>query len=212
MPGGGKDLLALAQEAGRLGIFEWLPPEGKVRLSDGLQALYGISASVGTVGGTVNGTFASWLDCVFREDGVRVSNLIETALAERAIEINCDFRIRRGDDRSVRWIQARNTVVYDAAGQAERVVGGHVDVTEQKRAIVQLRAFTESLGAPPVARSAGLAADRCRAGARPTGPRDGGGGGAAGSGADRASIETANSAAIPATRSSTMAVWTSAST
>ncbi len=136
-PGGGKDLLTLAQEAGRLGIFEWALPGGVVRLSARLLALYGITA--------FDGSFASWLDCVFREDRVRVSNLIETALAERATEINCDFRIRRSDDQTVRWIEARNTVVFGAGGQAERIVGVHVDVTEQKRAIVQLRAFTESL-------------------------------------------------------------------
>jgi hypothetical protein len=44
----------------------------------------------------------------------------------------------------LRWIEARK-VSYVHDGQAVRVVGVNVDVTEQKRTIAQLRAFTETL-------------------------------------------------------------------
>src|SRR3712207_6490885 len=42
-------------------------------------------------------------------------------------------------------MEARNLILYDAEGRPVRVVGVNVDVTERKRALVQLRAFTETL-------------------------------------------------------------------
>ena len=66
-------------------------------------------------------------------------------MSEGAGELHCEFRISRGTDQAVIWIEARNLIFYDADGRALRVVGVNVDVTEQKRAIVQLRAFTETL-------------------------------------------------------------------
>src|SRR6202166_1857620 len=42
-------------------------------------------------------------------------------------------------------MEARTVISYDAEARAERVVGVNVDVTERKRAIAQLRAFTETL-------------------------------------------------------------------
>jgi len=45
----------------------------------------------------------------------------------------------------LRWILARRLVFYDEAGKPVRVVGVSIDVTDQKRAAAQLRAFTETL-------------------------------------------------------------------
>ena len=42
-------------------------------------------------------------------------------------------------------MEARCINFYDEAGSPVRVVGVNVDVTERKRALVQLRAFTETL-------------------------------------------------------------------
>ena len=53
--------------------------------------------------------------------------------------------MRPRDDQPVTWIEARYIAIYAPDGRAQRVVGVNVDVTEQKRAIVQLRAFTETL-------------------------------------------------------------------
>jgi signal transduction histidine kinase len=132
-----EELLAYAQEAGRLGIFEWNISSGAVHLSPRFLSLYGLSR--------FDGRFETWHECIFREDRIRVANLIEEALAEGAREINTEFRITCGTDDALRWMQARYMVFYGGDGRAQRAVGINVDVTEQKRAIVQLRAFTESL-------------------------------------------------------------------
>ena len=131
------ELLNLAQEAGQLGLFEWRVRIGTVRLSPKLMSLYGSTE--------FDGQYQSWLQCLFQEDVLRVTDEIDNAFAKGAREWHTEFRIRRGSDNALRWIEARNIISYDERGKATRVVGVHADVTERKRALVQLRAFTETL-------------------------------------------------------------------
>jgi PAS domain S-box-containing protein len=133
-----EDLLGLAEEAGRLGIFEWQVPARTVWLSPKFLSLYGLA--------NFDGRYESWRACIFREDQIRVDELIESLFEAGSRELNAEFRITRATDGALRWIEARNIIFYDAKEQRPlRVVGVNVDVTEQKRAMVQLRAFTETL-------------------------------------------------------------------
>jgi PAS domain S-box-containing protein len=129
--------LDLAQEAGNLGLFEWLVQAGTVRLSPKFLSLYGLT--------DFDGLYESWLKCVFREDVLRIRDLMDNAFVEKARHSHAEFRIVRPADGGLRWIEARNVIFYDADGRPVRVVGVNVDVTERKRAITQLRAFTETL-------------------------------------------------------------------
>ena len=132
-----QELLSLAEEAGRAGVFEWRVPSGAVRLTPKLLSIYGLTG--------FDGRYETWRACIFREDRIRVGNEIDTAFADGARELNTEFRINRPDDGALKWIQARNIIFYDAAQRPIRVVGVYADVTEHKRSIVQLRAFTETL-------------------------------------------------------------------
>jgi PAS domain S-box-containing protein len=131
------ELLELAQEAGRVGIFQWQITTDEVWLSPKFLSLYGLTE--------FDGRYATWRECVFREDRIRIDNLIETAFADRGRELHLEFRINHGGDGATRWIEARNIVFYVPDGRATRMVGVNVDVTERKRAIMQLHAFTETL-------------------------------------------------------------------
>jgi PAS domain S-box-containing protein len=132
-----EDLLELAEEAGRLGVFEWQVPGGAVRLSPKLLSLYGLAE--------FDGSYETWRGLIFREDKIRVAGLFENAFAGQAPELTAEFRIIRASDGALRWVEARNLIFYDDGQNPLRVVGVNVDVTEQKRALVQLRAFTETL-------------------------------------------------------------------
>src|ERR1700676_593465 len=132
-----EELLDLAQEAGHLGLFEWLVQAGTLRLSPNFLLLYGLPE--------FDGLYQTWLKCIFREDIPRLTDLMDNAFAENARHSHAEFRIVRPCDGGLRWMEARNVIFYDAEGRAERVVGVNVDVTERKRAIAQLRAFTETL-------------------------------------------------------------------
>jgi PAS domain S-box-containing protein len=132
-----QELLDLAQEAGHLGIFEWHVQPGTLRLSPKFLSLYGLT--------TFEGTYEAWLKCIFREDVPRVVDLLDHAFAEQARQAQAEFRIIRPTDGALRWMEARIVIFYDAEGRPVRVVGVNVDVTDRKRAIAQLRAFTETL-------------------------------------------------------------------
>jgi PAS domain S-box-containing protein len=132
-----QELLELAQEAGHLGLLEWLVQTGTLRLSPNFLSLYGLTE--------FDGLYETWLKCIFREDVPRIKDLIDNAFAERARHSHAEFRIVRPCDGGLRWIEARNVIFYDTQGRAVRVVGVNVDVTERKRALAQLRAFTETL-------------------------------------------------------------------
>jgi signal transduction histidine kinase len=132
-----EELLALAQEAGGLGIFEWRVRTGMVRLSPKLQTLYGLI--------DFDGRYQTWLSYVFREDVVRITNALEDAFATQRTEIVDEFRIVRPGETAPRWMEARSIIFYDSKKRPRRVVGVCVDVTDRKRALMQLRAFAETL-------------------------------------------------------------------
>jgi PAS domain S-box-containing protein len=131
------ELLDLAQEAGRLGIFEWQVQARTVRLSPKFLSLYGLTQ--------FDGRYQSWLACIYREDQPRIVDLLDNAFAAQAREVQFEFRVVKPGEGGLIWMEARSVVFYDTDRRAMRVVGVHVDVTERKRATMQLRAFTESL-------------------------------------------------------------------
>ena len=134
-----EDLLNLAQEAGNLGVFEWLVEAGTVQVSPKFLLLYGLEA--------FDGRYDTWLKCVFREDRPLLVDQTERAFAIHVREVKAEFRIVRASDGALRWIESRSIVFYGARGQAIRVVSVHADMTERKRANMELCAFTESLDA-----------------------------------------------------------------
>ena len=128
-----EDLLALAEEAGDLGIFEWQVREGTVRVSAKLVSIYGLS--------NFDGRYDTWLKSLHREDLVRVTDLTESTFASRSPAFHTEFRIVRAIDGELRWIDARRIIFYDEQGPV-RVVGVSLDVTEYKKTLVQIRTFT----------------------------------------------------------------------
>ena len=136
-PSESAEILALAEQIGRIGVIDWQVEAGTVRLSPSARAMYGLVE--------FDGRYESWIATVHREDQVRLRATIQNALAAKQREFELDFRILRQNDNELRWILARRLVFYDEAGKPVRVVGVSIDVTDQKRATAQLRAFTETL-------------------------------------------------------------------
>ena len=131
------EILALAEQIGRIGVIDWQVEAGTVRLSPSARAMYGLAE--------FDGRYDSWIATVHREDQVRLRATIQNALTAKQREFELDFRIVRPNDNELRWILARRLVFYDEGGKPVRVVGVSIDVTDQKRATAQLRAFTETL-------------------------------------------------------------------
>jgi signal transduction histidine kinase len=131
------ELLALAEQIGRVGVIDWQLQTGIVRLSPTAQAMYGLE--------TFDGRYDTWIATVYREDVTRLRDTIASAFQEKTREFELEFRIVRPSDKQLRWIHARRLPFYDAAGNPVRVVGVSIDVTDRKREMVELRNFTETL-------------------------------------------------------------------
>ncbi|OZI51799.1 PAS domain-containing sensor histidine kinase [Bordetella genomosp. 5] len=74
-----------------------------------------------------------WLARLHPEDRLRSQRILMDALAGNATFYDNEYRIIRPSDGDTRWIHARADIERDAQGRAVRLVGAHLDVTEQKR-------------------------------------------------------------------------------
>ncbi|MEO6890758.1 MAG: PAS domain S-box protein [Ktedonobacteraceae bacterium] len=122
--GSERELLALAQEAGRIGTFEWNIQTGNISWTQELEALYGLPP------GGFEGRLEDWLQLLHPED--REQSVLKTQQATTVSgEVNTEFRII-WPDHSSRWIAARARVFRDEQGQPLRMVGINMDISEHK--------------------------------------------------------------------------------
>ncbi|MEA5419410.1 response regulator [Spirulina sp. CCNP1310] len=135
-----QDRLALAQQVGKIGTFEWLLPGYRVLWTAELEALYGLAP------GSFSDRPFPWLERIYPEDRSKVERAIEEVLTHGQ-GLNLEFRIIWPDGQ-LHWIAITSTVFKAEQGQPQRMIGLHMDITEKKQLEAQfLRAQRlESLG------------------------------------------------------------------
>lgn len=99
----------------------------------------------GMPGEKVRESHAEWLSRLHPEDRVAAEQRFLDAIAGDAGSYENEYRIIRQSDGAVRWIFARADIERDADGNALRVVGAHIDITERKRIESELRDSEERL-------------------------------------------------------------------
>ncbi|HKV07728.1 MAG TPA: PAS domain-containing protein, partial [Thermoanaerobaculia bacterium] len=117
--------LNLAQKAARIGFFEWIIPADENIWSEELEALYGLPP------GGFEGSFEGWRRRVHPEDLPKADE--DAARSLKTGELASEWRTV-WPDGTVRWIEARGQVFFDAEGRPERMLGINLDVTESKQA------------------------------------------------------------------------------
>ena len=145
-----EELLELAQEAGRIGFFEWDVQGGHFHLSSRFLSIHGFEG--------FDGSHDSWLRCIHREDQVRIAALTEAIFTDNQREWQAEFRISPGKDE-LKWMELRSIASYEKDGRPSYVLGVIVDITERKRAAAALNAFTETLEEAVKERTRQLAAE-----------------------------------------------------
>jgi PAS domain S-box-containing protein len=123
--------LELAQEAGRIGTFEWDIRTGAVNWSATMEELYGLAA------GGFRGGYQEWKQAIHPDDDARAEDERLRAVAART-DLDSEFRIVRPDGET-RWIASKGKVFYRADGEPLRMLGVSIDITERKRTEEALR-------------------------------------------------------------------------
>ncbi|NGM20893.1 PAS domain-containing protein [Roseomonas stagni] len=132
----GAERLRLAQEAGRIGIWELVPDTGQAVVSASQVQLYGLPATAAPHGFG----WDAWLRHVHPADRARVAAAMRAAI-ESGSGYEDHFRIRRADTGEERSIRAHGRMVATAGSAGEsRFVGVNIDVTEARAAAEALAA------------------------------------------------------------------------
>lgn len=122
---------ALAQKAAKVGSWDWNIATDTLVWSEHVGPIFGLANSQSSA------TLGDFLECVHPQDRQRVMDSVRACI-ERKQDYRLEHRIiwPSGDER---WVLETGDVVRDAKGQAMRMLGVVQDITERKRAELQIR-------------------------------------------------------------------------
>jgi PAS domain S-box-containing protein len=127
--------LRVAQRAGGVGTFEWLPETGKMVVSEEYRRIWGLDPS----GDVTN----QQLVALIHPDDRNLAGPAQLVASDNPIGY-AEYRIKRPDTGEERWI-ARRGEVLESAGISPRYVGVVFDITERKRIENALREADERM-------------------------------------------------------------------
>jgi PAS domain S-box-containing protein len=136
----GRDRLAQAMTAAKAGSFDWNILTNLDLWSREKELLYGLKP------GEFSGTHQDWEAFVLPEDRPHVKALVD--LAFQTGDFAAEFRIRRRDNREIRWMNVRAKVVFGNDGKPSRMVGINLDITDRKLAeerVLEASRYTRTL-------------------------------------------------------------------
>ncbi|MEH1799290.1 MAG: PAS domain S-box protein [Nostoc sp.] len=129
-----EERLRLALDVSQMGLWDWNIVTNQVIWSENYELLFGLVPS------SLTAPYETFKKCVHPEDRQSVMQAIAYALAQRT-DYNDEFRIVRSD-QSVHWISAKGKFIYDAQGQAIRMLGVCMETTVCKQAEESTRELT----------------------------------------------------------------------
>ena len=132
-----EERLRLAQQAARIGTFEWNIQTGANTWTPELEAMYGLPP------GGLGGTQTAFENLVHADDRAGVIALGDEAL-RTGQPTKGEWRVVWPDGR-VHWIAGRWQVFMNECGEPSRMVGINIDITDRKRAEQELSKANERL-------------------------------------------------------------------
>src|SRR5246500_1383800 len=121
-----EERLRLAQQAARIGTFDWNIRTGVNTWTPELEEVYGLPP------GGFGGTQTAFENLVHPDDRAGVIKLADAAM-KSGQPTQGEWRVVWADG-SVHWIAGRWQVFMDASGEPSKMIGVNVDVTERKLA------------------------------------------------------------------------------
>ena len=132
-----EERLRLAQQAARMGTFEWNIRTGVNIWTPELETMYGLP--VGGFGGTQQ----AFENLIHRDDLAGVVEMVDSAF-KTGEPTNAEWRVV-WPDGSVHWIVGRWQVFMNESGEPLRMVGVNMDVTDRRLAEEAVAAMREKL-------------------------------------------------------------------
>ncbi len=143
-----EERLRLAQQAGRVGVFDRDLQNNTAVWTPELEELFGIPA------GTFEGKPEDWAKRVYPEDLPRMTSFLQEWMQSARTEETWEYRFIR-EDSQVRWMEGRGRIFRDPNGKPLRMIGTNVDITERKRAEEALQKseekFAKAFRSSPIA-------------------------------------------------------------
>ena len=121
----------LAMQVGQLGVWEWEIESGWFVWSENMDATYR------PAGRRLPESFDEFLESVHPEDVDDLTALLAESIRSGA-PLEAEFRLAVVEGRE-RWLRTVGTVVQDAQGFGERVIGVAIDSTNERRSAEALR-------------------------------------------------------------------------
>ncbi|MEH1992710.1 hybrid sensor histidine kinase/response regulator [Nostoc sp.] len=129
-----EERLKLALDVSQMGLWDWNIVTNQVIWSENYELLFGLLPS------SSDSPYETFKRCVHPEDSPSVMQAIAHALAQKT-DYNDEFRIVR-PDQSTHWISAKGKFIYDAQGQAVRMIGVCMETTVCQQAKESTRELT----------------------------------------------------------------------
>lgn len=117
--------LEFALQEAKAGLWDWDLTSGQLKWSNELYKLFGLPQNQ-------KATFDIWTNILHPDDRKMASDSINQAIANHAPLDNI-YRIIL-PDKQIRWISALGNTTYNESGQAIRMSGMCIDITERKMA------------------------------------------------------------------------------
>lgn len=125
-----EERLNLALTTGNIGFWDWNAKTGRTFLSESLMQDWGIDPK------TYNHTLDEALNYIHIDDRARVWNEIQIS-KQQDKNYDVEYRVIRPSGEMI-WVNAKGEYFTNRAGEADRLTGITINITERKKAAVQL--------------------------------------------------------------------------
>ncbi len=121
-----EERLALAAQAGRVGVWDWDLLTGALYLAKNFTAMLGYEDAEGPI------DFKAWMEHVYEEDRPKLQEAIDNHLEGDAEQIELECRMLHHSG-AICWFIVRGHVIRNDDQKAIRLIGSHTDISELKR-------------------------------------------------------------------------------
>jgi diguanylate cyclase (GGDEF)-like protein/PAS domain S-box-containing protein len=127
-----EERLALAQKAGRVGVFDWDMISGKVVWTEQLYEMFGL------LPGSFEETYEGWAKHVHPDDLPGIEKRLRDWQEAHTRQIEFIYRVVM-PDHYVRWMSITANISYLEDGTPARMIGTNIDITDRKEMEDEIR-------------------------------------------------------------------------